>query len=387
MPVMERLAAMRRRFEALPPIVVDVVLAVVCFLATVTGPVKFSHHPGWLTMGLAAVTAVPLVWRRRAPVLVTALVAVGTLGLTVTRAIQAIPMPYGQVVATYTVAAVAPPIWRWTVLGVTAALTVLSVLVLFEQRPSTLALAGLPFVVAYALGVSTRARRNRIAMLEERSRRLTESAAATAVRERERIAREIHDIVAHSVSLMVVQAEAGLVQAGDPDRAADKFETISGTGREALAQLDRALGVLRANGDEGTRQPQPGLADLPALVERARQAGVAGELTEDGHPRPIPADLAAAVYRVTQEAVTNAIRHAHARHLWVCLSWRPAALAITVDDDGRGPTAAPPAGGHGLIGMRERVDAFGGALTTGARPGGAGFRVAAVLPLNGDGRG
>lgn len=386
--MIERLAATRRRFDALPPIVVDVTLVVVCFLSTVTGPAKFTHHPGWPTTALAAASAVPLLWRRQAPVLVTALVAVGTLGLTVTRAIQAIPVPYGQVVATYTVAALASPLWRWTVLGVTATLTALAVLVLFEQRPSTLALAALPFLVAYALGVSARARRDRIAMLEERSRRLAESAAAAAVRERERIAREIHDIVAHSVSLMVVQAEAGLVQAGDRQRASDTFETISGSGREALAQLDRALGVLRADDAELTRHPQPGLAELPALLERARQAGLAAELTEDGTRRPVPADLATAAYRVAQEAVTNTIRHAHARHLRVGLAWRTDALAVTVDDDGRGPDPGAAARGHGLIGMRERVDAFGGDLVTGARPGSrAGFRVEAVLPLRGDGRG
>src|SRR6185295_9962908 len=149
------------------------------------------------------------------------------------------------VVATYTVAALASPLWRLVVMATTIGATAWSVLIVFEQRTSILALATLPFIVAYALGVGLRARRDRIAMLEERTHRLAQAAEATAVRERERIARDIHDIVAHSVSLMVVQAEAGRVLASGTPRAVGAFDTISDTGREALAQLDRALGVLR----------------------------------------------------------------------------------------------------------------------------------------------
>jgi signal transduction histidine kinase len=181
---------------------------------------------------------------------------------------------------------------------------------------------------------------------------------------------------------MVVQAEAGLVLATEPARAAGTFETISETGREALAQLDRALGVLRADGPS-SRSPQPGLDGLPDLVERARLAGLDAELSEDGDRRPVPADLAAAVYRVVQEAVTNTVRHAHARRLRARLDWRDTALAVTVADDGRGPVACGADSGRGLVGMRERVDAFGGELTTGPDAGGVGFLVAAVFPLDG----
>jgi signal transduction histidine kinase len=176
---------------------------------------------------------------------------------------------------------------------------------------------------------------------------------------------------------MVVQAEAGAVLAADRDKAVASFETISAAGREALSQLDRALGVLRSDGP--TRHPQPGLDDLPALVEQARRAGLDATLVTHGDPRPVPADLAAAVYRVVQEAVTNAIRHARARRLVARLDWRDGALRVEVTDDGVGP-ASSARDGHGLVGMRERVQAFGGRLHTGAGDGG-GFRVSATLPL------
>lgn len=390
----ERLIAARQRIEALPPLVVDSALAVVCFLATVAVPVKVMHEGGWRLVALAGLASVPLIWRRRAPVQVCAVIGLGTMGLALTRMLLSVPLPYGQVAATYTVAALAPPLWRWITLAVTVGCILTSVLLIFQQRPAVLGLAALPFLVAYSMGVSARARRVRISMLEERTRRLAESAQAMAVRERERIAREIHDIVAHSVSLMVVQAEAGLVQAGDRAKAAGTFETISDTGREALGQLDRALGLLRDDGPLGwgerigpSRHPAPGLQDLPDLVERARPAGLDGELVEHGPRWPVPADLATAVYRLVQEAVTNTVKHADAGRFRVRLDWRAAALAVTVDDDGRGPVACAPGTGRGLIGMRERVEAFGGELTTGARPDGAGFRVAAVFPHAGGGDG
>jgi signal transduction histidine kinase len=176
-----------------------------------------------------------------------------------------------------------------------------------------------------------------------------------------------------------VQAEAGLVVRADPDKAGAAFDTISATGREALTQLGRALGVLR--GDGPMRQPQPDLDDVPALVERARPAGLQARLAERGQRRPVPADLAAAVYRVVQEALTNTVRHAHARRVAVRLDWRDTSLRVEVVDDGDGP--GPPGGGsgRGLAGMRERVDAFGGELRTGAGDSGVGFRVTAILPL------
>jgi signal transduction histidine kinase len=170
------------------------------------------------------------------------------------------------------------------------------------------------------------------------------------------------------------------VQAAAPGRAAQRFDLISATGREALTQLDRALGVLRADGP--TRHPQPGLSDLPDLMDRASLAGLDAVLTEHGRRRPVPADLANTVYRLVQEAVTNTVRHAGARRLRVGLGWRDSALHVEVSDDGRGPVITGVAAGRGLVGMRERVHAFGGELHTGRGDAGTGFQVVAVLPLH-----
>jgi signal transduction histidine kinase len=359
---------------------VDAALAVVCYLATVTVPVKDETARWWLFV-LAVGTAAPLVWRRRYPVAVTAVVGAATIGLALTGSIDNVPLPYGQLVATYTFAALSPPVWRLVAVVGTAAGIVASVLV-SGQRPSIVGVVGLPFVAAYALGVSARARRDRIAMLEERTRRLAEAHEAAAALERERIAREMHDVLAHSVSLIVVQAEAGpVVVHTDPDRAVAAFEAIAGTGRDALRQLRRTLGVLRS--DAPQRQPQPGLADVPALLDDARRTGLDVWFTADGPPRPLPADVAITLYRIVQESLTNTVRHADARRVRVHLTWRETVLCLEVSDDGRGLRGAAPVPGHGLVGMRERVAACGGRLDTGPGEAGAGFRVAAELPLNG----
>jgi signal transduction histidine kinase len=377
--VVDRFAAARRRVETLPPLGVDTLIAVLCYLATVAVPVKVARDGGWPLFVLAALASVPLVWRRRRPVVVAALVGAGTLGLAVTGTLGSVPLPYGQLVATYTVASLAGPVWRLLVMACTGVGVLVAVLALLGQGPATLGIAGLPFVVAYAFGVGGRARKDRIGMLEERTRRLAETHEANAARERERIAREIHDIVAHSVSLIVVQAEAGLVRAAGEPRTTRTFETIAGTGREALSQLDRALGVLR--GDTADRQPQPALDELPGLLGGARLAGLDTDLTESGTPRPVPADLATAVYRLVQEAVTNTVKHAAATRVEAHLAWHDDHLDVRVRDDGRGPASPLPGNGRGLVGMRERIHAYGGRVRTGPGPDGVGFLVAATLPL------
>jgi signal transduction histidine kinase len=373
--------------EALPPLTVDAVIAVLCYLATVALPVKLARDGGWPLFVLAALASLPLVWRRQQPVVVAGLVGAGTIGLAVTGTLGNIPLAYGQLVATYTVASLAPPMWRLVVMVATGAGLPVVVLVLLDQGAAMLGIAALPFVAAYALGAGVRAR---IGMLEERTRRLAEAQEATAARERERIAREIHDIVAHSVSLMVVQAEAGIIRAAGQPRAARTFETIAGTGREALTQLDRALGVLR--GEAAARHPEPGLDDLPELMERARLAGLHAELAESGARRPVPADLAAAVYRLVQEAVTNTVKHAAANRIGIRLDWHDDALGVRVHDDGRGAGLPGTGSGRGLVGMRERIHAFGGDVHTGPGGDGIGFLVAATLPITpltgtGDGHG
>jgi signal transduction histidine kinase len=346
----------------------------VCYLATVAVPAKAARGHWWLFV-LAAVACAPLLWRRRYPVAVTAVVGAGTVGLALTGGLS--NLPYGQLVATYTLADLAPPVWR--LLGLAATATgIVALTVSSGASPSLVGVAAVPFAGAYALGTGARARRDRIAMLEERASRLAEAHRAAASRERERIAREMHDVLAHSVSLIVIQAEAGpVVVHSDPDKAEAVFDAIAATGRDALGQLRRTLGILRADGLD--LAPQPGLDDLPALLDDARRTGLDASLTSHGDPRPLPPELAVAAYRVVQEALTNTVKHARARQVRVLLDWREAALGVEVTDDGRGPDGGPP--GHGLAGMRERVASCGGELWTGPAAGGAGFRVTAVLPL------
>jgi signal transduction histidine kinase len=193
--------------------------------------------------------------------------------------------------------------------------------------------------------------------------------------ERRRIARELHDVVGHNVSLMVIAAQA--LGSGADGEARHLGDSIASLGREAMAELATALEQLRPEADPAEGAPRPMLAALPSLVERARGAGIAIELRIEGTPRPLPDEVDLPAYRIVQEALTNVIRHAHARHASVRVAYRPDAVGIEVLDDGIGPTSPLP--GHGLRGMAERAALAGGALSYG--PGDAGgFRVTALLP-------
>jgi signal transduction histidine kinase len=183
---------------------------------------------------------------------------------------------------------------------------------------------------------------------------------------------------------MVVQAEAGPIAVrAAPERAEAAFAAIADTGREAMTQLRRILGVLRedAPGGAGPREPQPLLAGLPALVERVSAAGTPVSYGTTGEERPLPLDVQATAFRIVQEALTNAVRHAGASRITVRVGYGPDALALTVTDDGRGPAGGPS--GHGLTGIRERAAAHGGTARTGPGPGGRGFEVAVSIPLVG----
>ena len=205
-----------------------------------------------------------------------------------------------------------------------------------------------------------------------------EHALAAVLEERNRIARELHDIVAHAVSMMVVQAGAAeQVVDDDPAYARRALSTIRRTGTDALTEMRRVVAVLRADESPGTRAPQPGLDALPGLVEDARAAGVTVDLDVEGHARPLPAGVELAAYRIVQEALTNVRRHASASRAWVRLAYGDADLRIEVADDGIG--SVDPHGGHGLAGMRERAELYGGWVDT-ASASGSGLVVRAYLP-------
>jgi len=295
-------------------------------------------------------------------------------------------------VALYTVAAhVDRP--RSLHIGAVIVLALVSVMVvgvLAEQEDlPAIAVVGnsIVFATAWTVGDSVRNRQAYLAEVEaraEQAEREGELAAVRAVQdERARIARELHDVVAHSVSVMVVQAAAGRrVLDRDPAGTAESLEVIERTGRTALEELRRLLGVLRGDDDAAATEPQPTAADVADLVARWREAGLDVDLRTDGDCPHLPAGVGLTVYRVVQEALTNVMKHAGPARVEVVLRYGTDDVRIDVLDDGRGPSdrGGLPSAGHGLVGMRERVELFGGELSVGHRPGG-GFRVHATIPL------
>ena len=241
-------------------------------------------------------------------------------------------------------------------------------------------------LLPYALGRAMAVRAARERMMRDQAERL-ESALVSggqmaAHGERARIARELHDVIAHSVSVMVIQAGgARLVMDAEPARAEASLRSVERAGREALAELRRLLGVL---GDEDPHAlaPQPGLSDIAPLLTDARKAGIEADLRIDGRPVPVPPALDLCAYRIVQESLTNVIKHAAPATASVNVRWREEMLELEIYDDGRranGRRRRAP-GGHGIVGMHERVALHSGTLETGPRASG-GFIVRACLPL------
>ncbi|WP_127571308.1 sensor histidine kinase [Georgenia faecalis] len=341
---------------------------------------------------LASITmTVALYWRRSRPVasavvIYAAALAHFVLGAEIVVADLLIP------VALYSVTAHGP---RWAgraaLAGALLGAMLISAFVggLDLAAAATLITVGAVVVVAWALGLLRRGRLERVETLVERARRLEierdQQAQIATAAERARIAREMHDVVAHSLSVVIAQADGGrYAAAANPDAAVRALTTISQIGRDALADMRRILGVLRdpTGGEEaGTVAPQPVDADLDTLVEQVRGSGVRVSLVRLGDSRPLPPGAGLSVYRICQEALTNVLKHAGpTAAATVMLQWLPTRLVLEVNDDGRGAAASSDGAGHGLVGMRERVTLFGGTLLAGPRAGG-GYRVRAEIPL------
>ena len=244
---------------------------------------------------------------------------------------------------------------------------------------------GIILCLPYGLGVMMRVRAGRAQAERERAEQLDSvrdlTARTAAYQERARVARELHDVIAHSVSVMVIQAGgARMVMDADPDRAEASLCVIERAGREALAEMRRLLGLFDSGRDLHALAPQPGLADIDQLVSRAKGSGLTAAVRVEGQPVVVPPGLDLCAYRVVQEALTNAIKHVAPARADVCIRWTDDQLEVEVSDDGHGPGTSPPAGGHGLVGMRERVALHGGSLFAGVGPEG-GFTVRACLPI------
>jgi signal transduction histidine kinase len=220
--------------------------------------------------------------------------------------------------------------------------------------------------------------RERRAQMAERERDL--AAREAVVEERARIARELHDVIAHHVSMIVLQAGAERrVLDGAHSSTRDVLETVERTGRSALTEMRRLLGMLRADAHEPLT-PQPGLTDVPALVTQLRDAGLPVDLYVEGEPLELPVGIDLSAYRIVQEALTNALKHAGEATATVAIRYAKDSLELEIVDDGAGTPSAAGSGGHGLVGMRERVALYGGRLDAGRRPGG-GFAVRVLLPI------
>lgn len=341
------------------------------------------HGPSVLAALVLAAAPVPLLWRRQAPV--AALVGTTMLGI----ATVLVPAPtqlLAPLIALYTVGARCA---RAVSVGSLAAVAALSVAIAgtvdgFGAVPHTLVVLG----TAWLLGDAQRARETHALALAERTGALVADrerlAELAVVEERTAIARELHDVVAHSIGVMVVQAAAARrVLPTDPVRATGAAHLVGETGRETLGELRRLLGLLREEGAGPALAPQPGVADLADLVAQHAGSPLRVTVHVTGEPRPLPPGLDLSAYRIVQESLTNALRHAGPANVEIRLQWEPDCLRLTVADDGRGPllpVGAGAPGGHGLRGMRERAALVGGDLVTGSRPGG-GFLVTATLPL------
>jgi signal transduction histidine kinase len=334
---------------------------------------------------LAAVCSASVVFRRRAPV---ASVLAGLLAVLAFAAAQ-YPVALTPVVllSVYTAAEALPARPARLLLAVALVAAGLATLVgPGPTDPGVLALV----LSAWLLGTFVGSRRAYTAELERKNRQLEQARLDLADRavaeERLRIARELHDVVAHSMSVVAVQAGTGrMVATEDPAAARQALATIETATRSALVEMRRLMGVLRGSGAEppSALAPAPGLADIDALVADVVRSGVAVEVRVEGERREVPAGVDLSAYRIVQEALTNVIKHAGRSKATVAVRYADDAVTVEVDDEGTGSPASPPSGsggGHGLVGMRERVAMYGGRLETGPSPSG-GFRVAAHLPF------
>ncbi|MGM1059176.1 sensor histidine kinase [Saccharothrix sp. Mg75] len=352
------------------PYLLDVVVSVVFVLAYLSFA-EMSTAPLWLGYPLAVLVGAPLAMRRGRPLLTLGIVLVAQNVATIAHITLE---PYGATAfAMYMVAATSPrrvAVWSLVVsLGLAA-----GAITIGEPWPDDIGLvlfASLCVGTAWALGRVTRVRR------AYEARRAAQAASRAVIEERMRIARELHDVVAHSLSLIAVQAGTA-AHVRDPAVSEEALRVIETASRGTLVEMRRLLGVLRSEDAEAELAPMPSMTDLPELVSRASLAGVTVDLSVRGD---VPEVLALTVYRIVQESITNVVKHAAPASCAAEVEVSGSSVSVAVVDDGPGERIATGRGeGHGLIGMRERVAVYGGTFSAGPRTGG-GFEVRAEVPL------
>ena len=381
----------RRLFAGLPR--ADVALALVLFALTeafvVTGTLM-SGGATALSVASAAALTLPLAWRRRAPlaaaVFVAGAIVVDDLVAGWDGAVISFP---SSIIAAYSAGAHARQRHAIAALAALTGANLIDALGAPGNRAGDLALGLVVFsLVPWLVGQALRRERARTAELQElaaqlaaeREQRTREAVSA----ERGRIARELHDIVGHAISLIAVQADAaGRLLRRDPSRAREPLEAIQTTSRGALAEMRQLVGLLRESDEQPLLGPQPGVGDLTRLVDNARQAGLPVTVELTGERRALPATIDLAAYRIVQEGLTNVHKHAGAAPTSITIHYEESHLDVEVRNGGDGASASGR--GHGLIGIRERVALLGGELETGPVENGD-FVVHARLPLTGNSR-
>jgi signal transduction histidine kinase len=398
-----RLAALPpRRQEQLQDLGLGVALAAVNAVSLL--PNGAQQHPLWLALTLVIAQGLPLAWRRTWPIGVglvigAARVAYDQIGFTFA------PFPLGPAIAFYTIIDRRGPVWRWAACALVAAGIAVSEAAPGHQQPYDTIFQVMIFLTAWGAGVLSRTKRASLQAAQSRAERaeaeLDRQSALAAGRERTRIARELHDVVAHHVSLIAVQAEAAAsLLPGRPEQARNAVDIIGDTARQALTELRRLLGVLRGPSERPQTAPSASLGELGEVLDQVRGAGLPVDFAVAGTPEPLAPGVDLTAYRIIQEALTNTIRHSRAARAAVTLSYEPGYITVSVTESGRRPGRAAvgrapltdadgrelgpllAGSGLGLAGIAERVASCGGNLTVGPNPTSpaGGFAVTARLP-------
>ena len=367
------------------------VAAAVLLVAVIEVSLSTAIAPKPAAYPCEVVLAVALLWRRISPLAVVAAIA----AVQVVEAATGVPLEQpvvpllSSVIAIYALITCATLV-RAAVGALVGLLAVGVETILQHKGFGNFAFAAVFIAGSILVGRTVAHRTRQTVHLQEHADTLqrtadahARAAAEAAQQERARIARELHDVVAHSLSVMVVQAGAAeQIMGKDPDRARDAIAAVQTMGRDALTEMAHLVGMLREDSAELGLAPQPGLADLPRLVEQARQDGLTIELHVQGDPRPVPPGAELSLYRIAQESLTNVRKHARGARTTVALHYTAHGINVDVQDNGSEHHSHDglPSGGHGLIGMRERVAVYGGTLAAGPRDDG-GYRVQAHIPL------